>query len=281
MSSSRRSSRNTQNKKNSGQSQNGITTNTTISTSMSSATPVAPTDQQHLCPMETMNCDSCKRLTETLNKLIDKVTMLEKKIDEQNAKIAAQNLQITEKTVLAEAPVPNQTDRTQLEERLTAIEERIEERTNRQMRQTLVFRGIKEEVSEKTWSDTDSLLADTLGTALDIDATNMINRCHRTGNPDYYAGVGRARPIAAAMHSWKDCERIIEHFRKDGSNIFVDYKYGPRTTKRRNLALKLRQELKQKNELRQAYISYPAKLMGKRTGETRYSLIEDFSKHTV
>ena len=149
------------------------------------------------------------------------------------------------------------------------------------MRQTLVFRGIQEQGTEKTWADTDSLLADTLGTALAIDATAMINRCHRTGNPDYYAGVGRARPIAASMHSWKDCERIIEHFRKDGSNIYADYKYGPLTTKRRNLALKPRQELKRKNELQQAYISYPAKLMGKRGGETRCTLIEDFSKHPV
>ncbi len=215
-----------------------------------------------------MNCDSCKRLTETLNKLIDKVTMLEKKIDAQNANIAAQSLQISEQPAPSDAAAPNLFDQVNLEQRLTSIEEQIEERTNRQMRQTLVFRGIEEQATEKTWADTDSLLSDTLGSALAIDATDMINRCHRTGNPEYYSGVGRARPIAASMHSWKDCERIIEHFRTDGSNIFVDYKYGPLTTKRRNLALKLRQELKRKNELQKAYISYPAKLMGRRLAKT-------------
>ncbi len=259
MSDLRRSNRSNKKNKKNKQSDNG-NPNISILSSTSSDTPA---DQQHPCPLETMTCESCKHLTETLNKLIDKVIVLEKKIDEQNAKIAAQDLQLAEKSVAPEAAALNQIDRVQLEERLNLIEERIEERTNRQMRQTLVFRGIPEQGTEKTWADTDSLLADTLGTALMIDATNMINRCHRTGNPDYYASVGRARPIAASMHSWKDCERIIEHFRKDGSSIFVDYKYGPLTTKRRNLALKLRQELKRKNELQQAYISYPAKLMGK------------------
>ena len=210
--------------------------------------------------------------------------MLEKKIDEQNAKIAAQNLQIAAQPTPAEgstAPASSPIDQAKLEERLIAIEERIEERTNRQMRQTLVFRGIQEQALEKTLADTDNLLADTLGDALGIDASNMVNRCHRTGNPQFYAQAGRARPIAAAMHAWKDCERIIDHFRKDGSNIYVDYKYGPMTTKRRNLAMKLRKELKQKGELKQAFVSYPAKLMGKKAGEHSYRLIEDFSKHPV
>ena len=261
-------------------SMNDINTINISSSSMSSTSSISG-EQQHACPMETMGCDSCKRLTETLNKLIDKVTMLEKKIDEQNAKIAAQNLQIAAQPTPAEAPASCPIDEAKLEDRLSAIEERIEERTNRQMRQTLVFRGIDEQNSEKTWADTDRLLSEKLGDALQIDASSMVNRCHRTGNPEYYAGVGRARPIAAAMHSWKDCERIIEHFRKDGSSIYVDYKYGPMTTKRRNLALKPRRELRQKNELQQAYISYPAKLMGKRVGEHKYTLIQDFSKHPV
>lgn len=256
--------------------------NTQPSPSRSSS---ADSDAQHACPQQSMNCESCKLLMETLNKLIDKVSLLEKKIDEQNAKIAAQSHQIAAYQSTSEAAAASaggQFDQAKLEERLNEIEERIEERTNRQLRQTLVFRGVPELASEKKWSDTDKVLASAIGNALQCDAHEMINRCHRTGDPKYFTEAGRARPIAAAMYSWKDCENIIDAFRKDQrSKIFVDYKYGPRTTRRRNLAMMLRKELKQKGEIKQAYVSYPAKLMGKRDGDLRYKLIKDFSKESV
>ena len=256
--------------------------NTQPSPSRSSS---ADSDAHHACPQQTMNCDSCKQLTETLNKLIDKVGLLEKKIDEQNAKIAAQSHQIAAYQSTSEAATAaagGQIDQAKLEERLNEIEERIEERTNRQLRQTLVFRGIPELASEKNWSDTDKVLATAIGTALDCDARDMINRCHRTGDPRYFTEAKRTRPIAAAMFCWKDCEAVIDAFRKDPrSKVFVDYKYGPKTTRRRNLAMMLRKELKQKGELKQAYVNYPAKLMGKREGDLRYRLIKDFSKEPV
>ena len=242
----------------------------------------------HNCPQRNISCESCGQLQATLNKLIDKVSQLEKQLAEQSVQIATQNAQLATQNQQIAAqlndvqPAVSHIDQAKLEERLNEIEERIEERTNRQLRQTLVFRGLPERASEKSWADTEKVLATAIGTALNCDASEMINRCHRTGDPKYFTEAGRTRPIAAAMFAWKDCETIIDAFRNDrGSNIYADYKYGPKTTRRRNLAMKLRKELKQKGELKQAYVNYPAKLMGKREGDLRYRLIKDFSKEAV
>ena len=73
--------------------------------------------------------------------------------------------------------------------RMVAVEEKLEERTNRQLRKTLVFRGIKQEAAERSWKDCEEVLAKEIASTLEIDckdARNMIDRCHRGGNPEYF-----------------------------------------------------------------------------------------------
>ena len=53
------------------------------------------------------------------------------------------------------------------------------------------------------------------------------------------------------------------------------------TTKRRNLAMVKRRELLDSGELVQAYIKFPALLMGKKPGQKKYDEIEDFSSTKV
>lgn len=251
--------------------------------SMSRSASPSPT---HPCPATTMDCDSCKLLNETINKLIDKVDRLEAIITSQQKLIDANtsNSVAVAAATSVNTPVPPcKFDQIAIDARLDAIEERIEERTNRQMRKTLVFRGIKESAQEKTWEQTDKLLASTIGKALDVnddDAAAMIDRCHRGGNKTFYQREGRTRPVYAAMMCWKDCEEIIKRFRTNSTNVYCDYKYGPRTTIRRNLALKRRSELKANGTLDKAYIQFPARLMGKKHDEPNYQMIEDFS-HTA
>ena len=109
----------------------------------------------------------------------------------------------------------------------------------------------------------------------------MIDRCHRGGDRKYYQREGKTRPIYAAMMLWKDCEDIINGFRTCSTNIACDYKYGPRTTVRRNMALKKRRELKANGTIDKGYIQFPARLMGKMNDERGYTLIEDFSRVAV
>ena len=226
----------------------------------------------------TSTCSSCKALESTINILIAKVEKLESKLATYEEKVDDREFRASQNTQSVDF------NGEAFEKWKSDIEELIESRTNRQLRKTLVFRNIPEEADEKTWADTDNLLSATISSQLDIsenDAYEMIDRCHRGGNKKYYAKEGRARPIFAAMASWKDCERIRENFFGSSTNIMCDYKYGPRTSIRRNRALMHRKELKSKGTIDKAYIQFPARLMGKKIGEKEYTLIKDFSSMPV
>ena len=88
------------------------------------------------------------------------------------------------------------------------------------------------------------------------------------------------------MYSWDDCEEIIEAFRHKNISersfgVHVSYKYGPLTTKRRNIALQRRSELKKDGTIVSGFIKYPAKLMVKHDANMKYVQLEDFSKLDV
>ena len=108
----------------------------------------------------------------------------------------------------------------------------------------------------------------------------MIDRCHRGGNLKYHRENNKQRPIYAAMHRCKDCETIIWEARKK-KTVLVDYKYGPITIIRRNMALKKRREVHDGTFISKAHVAYPARLMGKGPGDAKHKLIEDFSKAEV
>ena len=166
-----------------------------------------------------------------------------------------------------------------IKRRIKDLEEKVEERTNRQLRKTLVFRGITENDSEKSWAETKKVLSSKIAALLNTSPDNagsLVDRCHRSGRK----GLGRPRPIFAAMKFWEDCESIVWSARKK-KTVLVDYKYGPLTTKRRNVALQKRREMLDSGELVQAHVAYPARLMGKCVGERIYKLIEDFSSMDI
>ena len=82
------------------------------------------------------------------------------------------------------------------------------------------------------------------------------------------------------MFGWEDCEALVKASRTDPS-LRVEYKFGPRTTIRRNKALAKRKELKANRTVDKAFIKFPALLMGKKAGEAKYRVIEDFSDAEV
>ena len=165
------------------------------------------------------------------------------------------------------------------------LSERVEECTNRQLRQTLIIKGVPETREEQTWADTKRVLASTIATNVHTSEDNVyhhvLNRVHR-GRPNPRKTV---RDIYANVYQWEHCERLVEDFRKlnisGQTNIQVEYKYGPRTTWRRNQALMKRKHLKTSGEIMSGYVAYPARLYVKRPGATRedkYVMIQDFSK---
>ena len=70
-------------------------------------------------------------------------------------------------------------------------------------------------------------------------------------------------------------------------NISVDQKYGPLTTRRRQLAFKLRREMLDSGEIASAYVEFPAKLMVNFVGDVgldnkkHYKLHKNFSKEPI
>ena len=181
----------------------------------------------------------------------------------------------------------------------------IEENKNRQLRKTLVFKGIPEKTfrdesalnadgtpksRSENWDDTASILAETIAKALEDttydDAFNMVERCHRGAVNSRYKGTA-PRPIFAAFLDWRDSERVKEAFRKNNANnnsntkVFCENKFGPRTTVRRNLALKERKQLIENGQISNGYISHPARLMARETRGGKYKLWRDFSKEPV
>ena len=156
---------------------------------------------------------------QTVAKLTEKVALLEAKISE-----------LTNVSLATSAPVSND-----VLKRVKDIEEKLEERTNRQLRKTLVFRGVAERDNEKSWADTRKVLANKIAGLVNStsdEASSLIDRCHRGGKKN----ATKPRPIYVDMKYWEDCESIVWSARKK-KTVLVDYKYGPLTNKRRNLSL--------------------------------------------
>ena len=108
-------------------------------------------------------------------------------------------------------------------------------------------------------------------------AKKMIDRCHRGGDRQYYRREKKTRAIFVEMNRWVDCESIATSFRTPETRASCDYKYGPSTTKRRNLALKKRREVVVKGEVTKPYVKFPAILMGLKPGAKKYVQIANFS----
>ena len=179
------------------------------------------------------------------------------------------------------------------------LTELCEERTNRQLRETLVYRNVPEVKDDESYADTKDLLAKLISDNCENisyeEAYGEIKRPHREtkrrNNENHYRAGKRL--IFAAFHSWDLCLQIIETFRSKCIRnrdfvIAAEQKYGPLTSRRRSLALQKRKELKDNGVISSGYINFPAKLMVNITGQVDnlgfkkiYRLHTDYSKHEV
>ena len=180
------------------------------------------------------------------------------------------------------------------------LSEDIESRTNRQLRETLVFKNIPETAGrDESYKDTKDLLATTISETCDgiskEFALSQIKRAHRESghrrdDDDEHPRAGK-KIIYAAFHSWDLCQTIIETFREkciaeQDFNISADQKYGPKTNRRRQLAFQLRKQLKQDGAITSGFVDFPARLMVNYPGEVIgrkkvYRLHTNFSKQDV
>lgn len=166
---------------------------------------------------------------------------------------------------------------------IATLQHRIEDQTNRNCRRTLTVKGIKEAPNE-TWINTKRILADTLNDLCQLEDKERLFRCieraHRGGkvkNGDKKEGM---RDIHVLFFDWNDSQMILSKFLKHGRGrgVFVEQRYGPDTTFRRNKAKEERRNLMNTNVITSGFVQYPAKLMVKYTrDDPKYTMMKDFS----
>ena len=222
---------------------------------------------------------------DAVNKIADNARSLAEKLEARVKVLEEENKNLKKDTAKIEQD---------LSKRITDLEEKLEERTNWQHRKTLVIRGIPDKPRDQpaeTWEGSRVNVAKAIAKVCpeigQDKAYTMVERAHRSSHKTNYQGKA-PRPIFAAFTFWPDTVTITDAFRKRNIEdrnfgVSVDYKYGPKTTKRRSLAMQERKKMKEKGEIVSAYVAYPARLMVKTSKQpgAKYTLAKDFSKVNV
>ena len=121
-------------------------------------------DKKKLSASEELR-SNCVSLTEMIKILKETNLALKKTVRE-----LSERLQSVEKTLPEAISVskPPSAIGTGIETRVKVVEELIEERTNRQLRKTLVIKGVPEDEDEKSWQDCENKLSKIFAETLDI-----------------------------------------------------------------------------------------------------------------
>jgi len=151
----------------------------------------------------------------------------------------------------------------------------LDDQVNRNLRKTLIFRGISG-TSDESWSKTSDKLAKFLS---DIDCNHLsvnevlhdIDRAHRPNTNEVTPNANRNSPppIFVQFNTWKSAQyymkSVIDYNKnlrnREEATVFVDQMYSRDVTARRKSAIELRKELKKNGDKSKMFIKFPAILM--------------------
>ena len=229
-----------------------------------------------------------ERITELANHLFERVDDLERNVSNNNKKILENSKKVKELEDKADClKKHNKSLQTKIEAQektICDLQESFEDQINRNARKTLIFTNVPE-TSDETY-DVSPTLANTICKATNGEITiekakAMVERAHR--GKARRNSKGGPRPIYAAIDDWRNSEKVKDLFldKKNKSGIYCQQMFGPRTTWRRSQALKMRKELKDQDPRTKGYVAFPARLMVKKQGDTKYHLYRDFSNVPV
>ena len=112
---------------------------------------------------------------------------------------------------------------------------------------------------------------------------SKIERAHRPkDNQSPVSQHNKVPPIIAKFTDWTFTEEIKTSLIKAAKNsknnhiVYVSRMYSPAVTNRRNEAMKVRKQLRNKDKQIQAYVKFPAILMVKKPWETTYSVHSEY-----
>ena len=162
--------------------------------------------------------------------------------------------------------------------KIEQLEELADDQINRNARSTLIIRGVKFNLrNEKSWNDTENVLATTLCTQFGWNKNQFphdIERAHRGNykNPN--------SPIYAKFLSWKVGQGVLESTikgnRESKITIFASQKHSKKVQDRMNSLLLKRKEFKQ-DEVRKtwkSYVKFPGVLMVKKPTDEKYKVFD-------
>ena len=222
----------------------------------------------------------------------EKFEEVEAKIDEYNNSVIHRLSQVESQLQRLQVELPEEIRQLRLEN--NKLKEELENRTNRQLRRTLIFKNIPETKDDESYSEVKELLAQTISSNSEItkeEAFACIERAHREAKRDGGVRQGK-RKIFAAFLNWELPQRILDEFRKRciadrNFNIYVDQMYGPLTSQRRNMAFQVRKTLKDEGTITSGFVDFPARLMVNKVGDVDrngkkiYRIHTNFSDHEV
>ena len=165
------------------------------------------------------------------------------------------------------------------------LKEEHENLKNRTLRRTLVFKNIPETKDYESYQEVKVLLAKTISSHTQIRYDEVMEGIERAHRESKKTDGTRQGNIFCAFLDWDLPQLIISEFKKkcieDSSfNLYVDQKYGPLTTQRRNLAFELRKKLKAQGQIVSGYVDFPAKLMVNNPGNINSEGKKIYTMHT-
>ena len=171
-----------------------------------------------------------------------------------------------------------------LQSKVNVLEDDLDDQTNRNMRSTLVVRGIAQDSDNESWEKTTDILSSkineiTEGQISVVEVKSFIERAHRIKGELHRGSSGK--PIIVKFNSWKSSElvkkSITNYARLKGGTIFVSQLYSKRINDRQYQARQYRKELFRENPDQNIFIQNPARLMGKKKGSAeKYRLLKSF-----
>ena len=165
------------------------------------------------------------------------------------------------------------------EERLLQLENELDDQINRNMRNSLIFKGIPE-VADESWEQTKNSICNfssKIYNTTESSICDRIERAHRRGKRIN----NHHRPIFARFYCSEDVKYYNDKIRhlcinKKNEGVTSNLQFSKRLKERRNTAMMERKRLKSNNEIISGYIEYPATLMVKRAGDQRFKVEKKF-----
>ena len=157
-----------------------------------------------------------RKTDERLQKLEDS----QKELDDEIAKLRTANEELVKENSTYALKINN-------------IKWRLEDRTNRDLRNNMVFAGVGENERYNTWSSTKWMLGSLIAKKCNMkkrEARAMIERAHRGKKVP-----GKTPPIFCRFKFWEDAEMVKSAFdesvkQKTQQGVYCNKQFGPDTT---------------------------------------------------